>query len=258
MKRYLEYANYFVAATGVMGAFLLKGLLRVGTDAKGLYPASHPNWVGYLLLSVATLALLWFATRNEENDPTWQRNYPKNTAQKAIFCGGYVLAAAAIGLYGKNIQPAGLLNQLAYWGSFAAMAALLVLAAQYFAGKEPFALLHLIPCLYLAVLLFLLGRANASETEFLRFLPQMFALGASTLASYQLWGFAAGCGDREKSLFWSLSACYLCLAAAGSGNLLFAGLALWHLLSHPVLMLPPVQIEEPTECEEIPETEDFE
>ena len=249
MKKYLQYANYFVAATGVMGAFLLKSLLRAGTDHKGIYPSAHPSWIGYLLLSAATIAILWLATRGEENDPTWQRNHPKTPLQKVLFSAGYVLCAAAIGLYGKNIQPITLLDKAAYWGSFTALAALAVLAVQYFAGKTPTAFLHLIPCLYMAVLLFLLSKANSAETELLRFLPQMFALAASALASYQLWGFAVGCGDREKSLFWSLSACHLCLAAAGGGNVLFTGLALWHLLSHPVLVLPPVE-------EEIIETEE--
>ena len=253
MKKYLQYANYFVAASGVMGAFLLKSLLRVGEDAKGLYPDAHPGWIGYLALTIVTLAILWFATRNPETDPTWQRNYPQNTPQRILFCAGYVLAAVGIGIYGKSILPNTLLNQVSYWGSFGCMAALLVLAAQYGAGKAPLAPLHMVPCLYLMLQLMMLCKENAAETEILRFLPQMLALAASVLASYQLWGFAADCGDREKSLFWSLSATHLCLAAAAGGNLLFAGLALWHLLSHPLLVLPPVENEEIPEAEETEE-----
>ena len=250
MKKYLQYANYFVVASGVMGAFLLKNLLRAGEDAQGLYPAAHSGWIGYLALTVATLAILWFVTRKPEIDPTWQRNYPKNTAQRVFCCAGYALAAAGVGIYGRSVIPSTLFAQLSYWGSFVCMAALLVLAVQHFAGKAPFALLHPVIFLYFVLQMFLRGRANASEPEFLRYLPQMFALGASALAGYQLWGFAVDCGNREKSLFWSLSACYLCLAAAAYEPALFAGLGLWHLLSHPTLTLPPVEMEEIPEAEE--------
>ena len=80
------------------------------------------------------------------------------------------------------------------------------------------------------------------------FLPQAAALTASALASYQLWGFAADCGDRRKSLFWSLTAGCLCLAAAPGAHVMYAAVGLWHLLSHCALTLLPEEIIE--ECPE--------
>ena len=101
---------------------------------------------------------------------------------------------------------------------------------------------------------FVIGKDFGAEPELLRFLPQLFAVAASALAAYQLWGFSVGMGNRQKSLFWSWCAAYFCLAAAPGNHIVFITLGLWHLLSHPVLHLPPVEEPEPIP-EEIAESE---
>ncbi len=259
MKKHLNYSTLFAAIAGVLGALLHRWVLSAGVDSNGLYPAGHPGWVGYLVLSVAAMAALWLATREVGEDPTWKWNFPydlsgDNTprfylgfAKIAFRASGYALAGVSIGIHTKFMLPgADLLSTAVYWGGFASMAVLLILSVQCFAGKPPVAIAHMVPCAYFMLLLFLMGKDFSAEPELLRFLPQVAAIAASALACYQLWGFAVDSGNRKTSLFWSLSAAYLCLAAIPASKL-YIGLALWHLLSHCTLALPPVAPEETAE-----------
>ena len=50
MKKLYPYFNFIVAGFGIAGALLRMWLLSAGTDARGLYPANHPGWIGYLIL----------------------------------------------------------------------------------------------------------------------------------------------------------------------------------------------------------------
>lgn len=265
MKKPLNYSAFFTAGTGILGALLRQWHLSAGVDHQGLYPAAHPGWIGYLVLTAATLAALWLATREPGEDPTWKRNFPHhlsgdNTprfyldfAKAAFRASGYALAAVGIGVYMHSLLPgSGMLYTAVYWGGWVCAAALLLLSVQLFSGKPPVAMAHLIICVYFAILLFTTGRQFSGEPELVRFLPQLFALAASALAAYQLWGFAVGCGNRRKSLFWSLSAAFLCLAAAPGAHVMYAALGLWHLGSHCVLTLPPEETPEDA-SQEIPE-----
>ena len=239
MKKIYPYMNYIVAAAGVASALMRNWALSAGTDRNGLYPAGHPGWIGYILVSLALLAGAFLLSRTAEADGSWQRNFPRPT----IFRGaGYALAAIGVLLYGLNLSATGDFLQTAiYWGSFLCGAALLLLSAQVFFEKTPLFLAYPVICLYFALQVFAIGKDFGAEPEMLRFLPQLFAVAASALASYQLWGFSAQMGNRQKSLFWSWCAAYFCLAAAPGNHMVFIALGLWHLLSHPVLSLPPVE-----------------
>ncbi|MBO7185103.1 MAG: hypothetical protein J6V34_04805 [Oscillospiraceae bacterium] len=274
MKKYFPYINYIVAAAGALGAVLRFWLLSAGCDEKGLCPADHPGWIGYLILTAAVLVLVYLMTRNVEEDPTWLRNFPQPTqrdsdvswhlsfAKSCFRAAGYALAAIGILFYGLTFHYGeSTFQSILYWGAFVCGATLLLTAAQSFTGKVPVSLAYPVICAYLALLLFTLGKDFSDEPEMLRFLPQLFALAASALAAYQLWGFAVGCGNRKKSLFWSLTAAYLCLAAAPGNHPMFATLGAWHLLSHPVLLLPPAETivtEEMIETEETIVTDETE
>lgn len=265
MKKHLKYSTLFAATAGVLGALLRRWLLSAGTDANGLYPAFHPGWIGYLVLTLAAMAALWLATREPGEDPTWNRNFPHGLpdssvpnfylhfSKVAFTAAGYALAAVGIGLYSRSLLPSsGRLEIAVCWSGFLCAAALLLLSVQIILGKAPASLAHLLPCVYFALLLFLMGKQFSDEPELMRFLPQVAAIAASALACYQLWGFAVGSGSRKNSLFWSMSALYLCLAAAPGNHVLYIGLALWHLMSHCSLTISPA---EPEETQEIPQKE---
>ena len=252
MKKIHPFTTYIIAAAGTLSALLRAWLLSAGTDRKGLYPAAHIGWIGYVVLSLAVLAGAFFLSRTFESESGWQRNFPRPHIFRSA---GYAIAASGVLLYGLTLSTgADLIQTALYWGSFLCGAALLMLAAQIFCGKTPSALAYPVICLYFALLLFTFGKDFGAEPEMLRFLPQLFAVAASALAAYQLWGFSVQMGNRQKSLFWSWCAAYFCLAAAPGNHMVFIALGLWHLLSHPVLSLPPVEeagstLEETTESE---------
>ena len=266
MKKFYPYSNFIVAGFGIAGALLRMWLLSAGTDARGLYPANHPGWIGYLILTAAVLVLVYLVTHNAEEAPTWLQNVPQPTqqdsdvswhlsfAQNCFRAAGYALAALGILFYGLTFHYGeNTFQSILYWGAFVCGAVLLLTAAQCFTGKVPVSLAYPVICLYLALLLFSMGRDFSDEPELLRFLPQLFALAASALAAYQLWGFAVDSGNRQRSLFWSFAAIYLCFAAAAGNHYLYVLLGLWHLMSHCALTLPPAQPEEvetPAEPEE--------
>lgn len=247
MKKYLPYVNYIAAGAGVLGALLRRWTLSGGADGRGLYPAGHPGWICYLALISAALIAIFLMTRKCGEASDWASNFPGGILPAL----GHVLAAGGIGLHSvSQLQSTGTLHFLSCWLGFFAAAALLVLAWQNFQKKPPMSMAYLLPCLYFGLQLFLLGRTFSTETQLLRFLPQLLAMGASALASYQFWGFAVGLGNREKSLFWSLSAACLCLSAAPDAHVMYALVGLWHLLSHCALTVAPIAPEQPPEAPE--------
>ena len=257
MKKYLPYANYIAAAAGGIGALLRWWVLSAGMDASGLSPAAHPGWIGYLLVMAAATAVFFLLTRDCGKNGSWSGNFPRfpvkgtprthlDIAKFCFRCAGYAFAALGILLSCQAMAPgADNLQAIAYWGGLLCGIVMLILCAQFCAGKTPTALLHLLPCLYFALQLFLLGKNHGNETQLLRILPQVLAFALSTLASYELTGFGLGIGNRSRSLLWSLCAASLCFAAVPGGNLFFLGLGLWHLLSHCSLTEPAE--EEPQE-----------
>jgi hypothetical protein len=239
MKKYLKLSPFCAAAAGVLGALLRSWLLHAGTDERGLYPSGHPGWIGYAVLSVAMVAAFWLLTREAEQEPAWLRNFSNDFPRPAITGAGYALAAVGIGLHTRTLLPGpNIINLFTYWCGFACVAALLVTGVLIFIGKKPFSMIFAVPCVYFAALMFLVSQQFRGEPELLRYLPQVVALACCALAGYQLWGFAADCGNRSASLFWSFCAIYFCLAAAPGNSVLYPLLGLWQLLSHCAPILP--------------------
>jgi hypothetical protein len=212
-----------------------------------LYPSGHPGWIGYMVLSIAVIVGLYLLTREAEDAPTWHRNFPTAFPAAGICAAGYALAAVGIFLFGKNSAGATMIHTIVYWCGFACIGALLLISLQLLLGKKPFPAAFPIPCIYFAALMFLVSQQFRGEPELLRYLPQVAALACCVLASYHLWGFAAGCGNRKTSLFWSFSAFYFCFAAAPGNALVYPLTGLWQLLSHCAAILPPVEL--PAEAE---------
>ena len=236
MKKCIPYSNYIVAAAGIAAALLRKWLLTGGTDDKGLYPAAHPGWIGYLLLSIVTLAFIWAVTRQEKNNPNWNANFTGGILPAA----SYVLCAIGMGLYSYTLlsETFMLVSLVRLWG-FASAAVMLVLGWLRYHGRTSNTVLPLIPSLFFALQLISLTGRFGSDPELLRFLPTIFASASTALACYQMWGFSVDYGSRKSCLFWSLSAAYFCFAAAPSDHVMYITLGLWHLLSHPMLTLSP-------------------
>lgn len=239
MRKYLRYLDTAVALTGMAGLLLNLWLLQSGTDHRGLYPAYHPAWICLCILSILALAAIWLATRQVGTNRSYRSNFPASIAG-AI---GSAAAAVSVTLAGLNCLAdaenlfailAGLMG--VFGGVGLAMAALCRRSGR----KIPF-LYHMLPCLFFALRAFLMVRTFGSEPEPARYLFQILASIALIPASYQLWAFDVGCGQRPTSLFWSLLAAYLCIVSIPGSKewLLHMTVACWLLTNLCVLRYLP-------------------
>lgn len=209
MKKYLP--QLLCCGAGVLGGRLLDWALAAGVDEKGLYPAGHPGWVGYLILTAAVAVLFYLLSRRAQAEP------PPREAPVATLLGaaGFLLAL---------IAPGSLPLRLAAALSAAALAVQVIHRRQ---GKTLIAELCVLPCLYFALQLFLLAREYSGETELIRFLPQALAAAAAAIAAFRLWGQCIGMTEPRGARFWRLCAGYLCIAAVPGSHVGVALLALW-------------------------------
>ena len=248
MKKYLPYANYLAAAAGVTAGLLHKWALAAGTDSKGLYPIAHSGWIGYLLIVAAVTAAIFYLTRSCGQHPGWAGNFSGGLLPIL----GYAAAACGILVCSLPLLQGARLSLICGVVGLCSAGVLLVLSLQLYQKKTPFTIALLIPCLFFALQLVLLGKQYGTETQLMRYLPQFLAFATSCLACYEQIGFGVEAGSRKKSLFWSLSAAALCFAAMSS-QWIFAALGLWHLLGHCSLAEPPAV---PTEEEPTKEPEE--
>ena len=227
MKKYLRYGDVLVLFAGAAGLLLRLFLIMGGTDERGLYPKFAPAWILLCLLSLAVVAAVYLLTKQAGDDTRYEINYP------ASVVGAVGNALAAVGMFITAIaMPNGeMLNLLCCITGVAAAVALLGAAAFRFTGKKPHFLCHAAPAVFFALRLFLLGKDLGAEPELSRFLFEMLASLALVPACYQLWGFDVDLGHRSKSLFWMLTAAYLCIVAiVGMENwLLYLACAVWLL-----------------------------
>jgi hypothetical protein len=245
MKKFLPYANYLAAGAGIAAALLHQWTLSVDTDGNGLYPAFHPGWIGYLVVMTATLICLFLMTRACVKNGLWQANFSGGLLPML----GQLVAAIGLTVYGiGQLELCWSLRCISGALALGSAVALIIATVLQHQKQNNFGILYLLPCLFFALQLFLLGKAYRTETQLLRFGPQFFACAASALASYELMGFGAGIGNRKRSLLCSLSAAALCFAASSS-SWVYLLLGLWHLLSHCSLTEPAEEetTEEPKE-----------
>lgn len=261
MKKYLRFADAIVLLGGAFGMLLRMWLVLGGTDEKGLYPANHISSILLGIFSIAMVAAIWLMTRQVGNNPSFHSNFPSAIANAA----GAAVAALGFAVTGFGMLGAGdALSSICGFLGLLAAAALLLGAWSRYQKKKSHFICHLLPCLFFALRVFAMGRELGAEPEANRYLYRFLASLAVIPACYQLWGFDVNEGDRSKSLFWSLTAAYLCLIATpGSVEwLLYLTVAIWLLASLPVLKYLPrrkrasapeiVEDQEPAPAEESP------
>lgn len=251
MKKYLPYANYLAAGAGILAALLRQWTLVAGRDEKGLYPAAHPGWIGYLLVMAAAVVVIYLMTRDCGKNGTCQTNFPVGIFPIL----GQLAAACGIVICCLPLLQGRLFDLICGILGLCAAGALLMLSWQRFQQRPPFAPAYLLPCLFFAAQLFRLGKQYGTETQLLCFLPQFLACAASALASYELMGCSAEDGSRKKSLFWSLSAAALCFAAVPGASWMYSAVGLWHLLDHCTLSEPAEELPKEETVAEIEETD---
>lgn len=248
MRKYLRYASALALGAGAAGMALYAWLFAAGTDERGLYPANHPAWILLGILTVAAVALFWLLTRQAGANRGFRQNFP------ASILGAFGCAAAAIGLLSGGFSMLGsgkTLGMITGIVGIAGSIPLLWAAVCRFRGLRCKLPVHILPCFFFALQLFVLGQEFGSEPEIYRYLYRFWATASMVPACYWLWGFDVNLGKRPDCLFWCLVAGYCNLVAAvGSGlALLHLGMAAWMLTALPKLRyLPklPKSASEPT------------
>lgn len=247
MKKYLRYADVLTLFLGVVGLLLHLLLKLGGTDERGLYPAHHPAWIGLCVLSLLVVAVLFLITKQAGTEDRYAPNFSRSVPG-AVGCG---LAAVGVLVTAVDTLSTDVLSLVVAVLGMAGAAGLAVAAYCRAVGKKPHFACFAALCGFFALRVFLLGRVLGAEPEACRYLFELLASLAMAPACYYLWGFAVDLGNRSKSLFWSLTAAYICMVAVlyRESWLLHASCAVF-LLSN----LCPLQImdklPEPAEAEE--------
>ncbi len=226
MTPILSGAQYLAPILGAIAMVLRMLMLVTGTDDRGLYPHNHPAWILLCILTVAVAIFFFLLSRKTDARRSYRANFPASAA--GAF--GHLAAALTIGITSvlelrDNLGvPMGILG-------LCSSVTLALGGWLRLQGRKPDFYVHMLPCFYLVVRIFSLGRVLGAEPEISRYLFRILATLTCLVAAYQLWGFDVGLGNRNKSLFWSLTASFLCLAAAPGSpdSLLYMGLAVWLL-----------------------------
>lgn len=258
MKKYLRYSNLLALGAGAVGMALSAWLFAAGTDEKGLYPANHPAWIILGILTAAVVIVFWLLTRQAGTNRNFRQNFPISIPG-AVGC-----AAAAIGLLsgglavletGKTLGlVTGIVGIVGSIGLFWATVC-------RFRGQRCMLPVHILPCFFFALQLFVLGQEFGSEPEMYRYLYRFWAAASMVPACYWLWSFDVNLGKRPDCLFWCLVAGYCNLVAViGSGQtLLHLGMAVWMLTALPKLRYlpkPPKSVPDTPPAENAPTTEE--
>lgn len=209
MKKYLRYADVFVLFSGALGLLLRLMVMLGGTDEKELYPARHPAWIIACVLAVLVVAAIWLLTRKVGMDNRYEVNFPRSVPG-AVGCG---LGAVGVLVTAISIPDSKMLSLLVCVSGLLAAGGLGLAAYSRFMGKKPQFACFALCCVFFTLRVFLLGQTLGAEPESYRYLFEMLAALAVIPASYQLWGFTVDLGDRQKCLFWCLTAGFLSMVA---------------------------------------------
>ena len=251
MKQILrpKYLPYLVLLFSVLGFLLRLRTFGSGKDSDGLYQPQPLVWVLLAVVSIAVVALIFITVARLKNNGSFSDNFPPSLIS-AIGC-----AVGAAGMLSSALEvlTAGdSLSNITGILGIAAAIGLAIAAAARLKGKPPFFLCHVAVSLYLGLQIFNHSRLWGNESQVGVFMFPLLALIFAMLASYHLATFDVDMGVRKTSLFWSLSAAYLCTVtlADRSEPLLFGSLAVW--LFTNLCSLRPIKKTAPT-LEELPE-----
>lgn len=229
MKKYLNPRNLpillpFAAALGLL---LRLWTMGGGPNSEGLYAPQPAAWVLLWIVTIGTVVCIIAMSRPLKKPGRYADNFPKS------ILGAAGCAAAAIGM-GISALP-DLTNSTdllatatGFMGALSAVS-LLLTGWSRFQGVKPSFVLHVVPCLGMALRIFDRCKYWSNETQTGVFLFQFLASACVMLAMYQMCCFDVNLGNRKSSLLWSLSGTYFCVLALpmGEETLFYAGMALW-------------------------------
>ena len=259
MKKLLRFADCLVLLAAIIGCLLRIWLQNAITEGQLLSVGTHPAWILLCVFSGLTAVFIWLMTRHAGEDNRYMINFPRSVSGMAM----YLLLAIALG-YSGIMDLLGAEDLLEQVQAVAAMLSAVMLATagiERFRGTRPAFFLHMIPCVYLALRMLLLGREFGADPHLPDFLFTFLASVSLIPAFYWLWAFDVKMGSRKQSLFWSLLAAYFCMIAsfdssvAWAVHILFAACLLGNLCVQKYLPQPELAAVEAVTMEENPTEE---
>lgn len=232
MKTIARFEKWIALGGGVLAAALRQWTLSVGEDSRGLYPAAHGGWIGYLIACLCALLLFLTLSRQPLAEAAPCRRCPPV---------GHILVGIGLALYGFNALYGG--ETAAQIVAVACFAAAILLIVAVFKPILPYA--YGGASVLFLLLLFQTNLVYGGEPEMLRFLPQVFACLSAAFAAYRFWGTAVDQPDEGKLRFWQCLGGFLCIAAAPGNHLMYALAGLW-ILAGPLYRPSPAPISDET------------
>ncbi|MBQ2927510.1 MAG: hypothetical protein IJD98_02945 [Oscillospiraceae bacterium] len=206
-KRKLPAAAALLGCAAALLRVMLYGLAQ---EQRGLLVQGHPLTWALIVLSAAALAIIGFGAWKLDGSGEYCHNFGPNPRAFA----GHLAAAAGIGITMLTRMPQmyGYLGQL--WRLLGWLSPLCLVAAGFARkkGKQPFFLLHLIPCLFLAVHIVNHYQQWCADPQLHNYAFALFGQMALMFFAFYTAAFDANIGQRRMQLFMGLSAVYLLLA----------------------------------------------
>lgn len=235
----------FACLTGMAGLLLRRCQYAFALDVEGLLTPNHPFTILLTLFSAVVLALLAAAVWHLDGSAKYEDNF----APSARAMMGHILAALGIAVT-VLLTPAKMPNLLGLaWDLLGFLSPFCLIAAgiQRKKGKQPFFLLHLIPCLFLVFHIVNHYQTWSGNPQLQDDLYNVLGSMAVLFFSFYTTAFDVDLGKRRPLLFMGLAAVYLLLVSVPTTEYLFltVGCACW--AASDLCRLTPVLKEEETE-----------
>lgn len=232
----LEYSRVkklpLATVISAAAALVLRILLYTfALDEKNLLVAHHPLKLALGVLTAGALLLIVVCVWKLGGSDIYADNFSPSVPAFI----GHTAAGAGILITVLTYYPAtpGYLG--AAWNllGYAAPVCLFLAGYQRMAGKQPFFLLHVVPCLFYAVHVVSHYQLWCSNPQIQDYLYALLATIALTLFGFYHAAFGADAGNRRMLLGTGLAAAFLCITelAATGYTYLYLGGAIWALTS---------------------------
>ena len=231
MKR-ISAGKHLPAVTicwGILSLVLRWQLYRTAVDAKNLLVRNHPLSIALLVLTVGAMLHILMAIRKTDaqcgDDLQGKANLPA--------AAGNVAAGAGILATVLTVSPGmgGYLARAWQILGLAAPACFLLAGMARALGKNPFFLLHVVPCLFFLVHIVTRYQLWSSNPQMQDYVFALRGAVALMLFAFYTAAMEAACGNFRMRLGTGLAAIYLCAGelAKSSCPALYLGGILWVL-----------------------------
>ncbi len=229
---------FILALAALGGMFTRQREIAEGFDAAGLAVPYAGRWalivIGVLAVVLAVLKAVLQTPR-----PGYAENFGRGGGVPAVIAGALVAVGCAMQIpayQGRTLYLA------LYVFGVAAGLCLAVIGVAWMQKKQPFGALHVLPTLFVLLLLISRFRGWSQDPVIADYCYSLFAAICSMIALLHLAGFCFGAGKRRMAVCWNLLAVYFCpLAmpgAAAADVVLLGGLFLFHLQASVQLLWP--------------------